>query len=56
MLIAVKRAKFERHFRFSPPWTSYEFEEKTCKTFVEKCYKNSTRRENYKVAVSEDVH
>ena len=36
--------------------TSYEFEEKTLKTFEEKSYKNSTGRENYKLGVSEDVH
>ena len=35
-----------QYFRFSPPVTSYEFEEKTCKTFVEKCYKFSTGRED----------
>ena len=42
-------AKIQRHFRFSPPRTSQEFEEKTCKTSVGKCYKNSTVRENYKL-------
>ena len=49
-------AKIQRHFRFSSPRTLQEFEEKTCKTFVGKCYKNSTVRENYKLGVSEDVH
>ena len=52
---AVKR-KIQRHFRFSPPRTLREFEKKTCETFVGKCYKNSTGRENYKLGVSEDVH
>ena len=49
-------AKIQRHSRFSPPRTFQEYEEKTCKTFVGKCYKNSTGRENYKLGVSEDVH
>ena len=29
--------------------SNFEFEEKTCKTSVGKCYKNSTVRENYKL-------
>ena len=45
-----------RHFRFSPPRSLQEFEKKTCETFVGKCYKSSTVRENYKLGVSEDVH
>ena len=49
-------AKIQRHFRSSSPRTLQEFEEKTCKTSVGKCYKNSTVRENYKLGVSEDVH
>ena len=48
--------KFQRHFRFPPPRTSYEFEDKTCKTFIEKCCKNSTGREYHKLGVSVDVH
>ena len=47
-------AKIQRRFRFSSPRTLQEFEEKTCKTFAGKCYKNSTLRENYKLGVSEN--
>ena len=32
-----------------------KFEKKTCETFVGKCYKSSTARENYKLGDSEDV-
>ena len=42
-------AKIQRHFRSSAPRTLQGFEEKTCKTSVEKCYENSTVRENYKL-------
>ena len=49
-------AKIQRHFRFSPPRTWYEFGEKTCETFEEKCYKYSTGREIYKLGVSGNVH
>ena len=49
-------AKIQRHFRSSSPRTLQEFEEKTCKTSVGKCYKNRTVRENYKLGVSVDVH
>ena len=36
--------------------TLQEFEKRTCETFVGKCYKSCTVRENYKLGVSEDVH
>ena len=35
-------AKIQRHILFSPPWTFWEFDAKICKTFLGKCYKNST--------------
>ena len=49
-------AKIQRHFRVASPQTLQKLEKKTCKTFVEKWYKSSTVRENYKLGVSEDVH
>ena len=55
LLTQRSSAKIQRYFRFSPPRTLQEFEEKTCETFAGKCYKNSTVREKYKQGVFEDV-
>ena len=44
-------AKMQHHFRFSPPRTLQEFEKKTCETYVGKCYKSTTVRENYQLGV-----
>ena len=56
MFTQRSNVKIQPYFRFSPPRTLQKFEKKACETFVGKCYKNSTVRENNKLGVSEDVH